>query len=151
MISLLEMGRDDQRDEQALYGIKRTDAWVIVVFTSAGLFSMLFVLIATTVQPLLRQPPGRFVRARTAFTFLHSAILLSYAIWVIVLRTAEGEGNQRRACCNDKGHCILDGHLLTATASDTLETGCMLWQLVMALDILGIIRDPFKPDRHFKK
>ena len=31
------------------------------------------------------------------------------------------------------------------------ETGTVLWQLVQAVDIVSIVRDPFKPDRHAKK
>lgn len=131
-------------NEDASYGIWYSDAWAIIFGCSTGLASMLLILVANTAQPLLRQPPGRFVRARTSFTFLNSSALLAYSIWVLMDRTEATGADDSSACCHGKASCLV----IVATISDTLETGSILWQLVMAVDILMIVRDPFQPHRH---
>ncbi|KAL1524415.1 hypothetical protein AB1Y20_019310 [Prymnesium parvum] len=145
------MGRSQSRaDPSGVYGIGQADALAVTVGCAIGVSGMLVVLAANTCQPLLQQPPARFVRARTTFTLLHATFLMTYASWVLATDNYDGSASQDRSCCGDGGSCA-DFHAASHTVSDTLETGIVLWQLVMAVDILMIVRDPFAPNRHLRK
>ena len=132
--------------EMRTHGVTREDALVLSIGCGVGIVAMLVVLVSNTCQPLLRQPPARFVRARTLFTLLHASTLMAYAIYAICTGSYGGASVRSFA----SGWCI-DVHVALQIISDTLETAIVLWQLVMAMDILMIVRDPFQPNRHKRK
>ena len=54
-------------------------------------------------------------------------------------------------CLSQLGSMQLSTTDIFITAARLFEAGIVLWQLVLVLDVLAIVRNPFKPDRHTGK
>ena len=63
-----------------------TQAHVIIVLGLVSAVCCLAVLILSSIYPVLRQPPARFVRSRSLFGLLYSLCLFGYALWVVLRR-----------------------------------------------------------------
>jgi len=132
-----------------------TQAHVIIVLGLVSAVCCLAVLILSSIYPVLRQPPARFVRSRSLFGLLYSLCLFGYALWVVLpsgmpynIELAERSDPVCRSQLGTSNLSLTDVFL---TVARFWETGIVLWQLVLALDILSIVRNPFKPDRHVRK
>ena len=145
--TLLPDGNDAAATE--IYGFSVIEVWIIAVGSSVGIVTCLTVLVFNSCWKVLQQPPGRYVRSRTLFTLLHTIALLSFASYVIANNEVDYDLG-RRQCCRMSMVC-LDFHIVIHTLSDTFETGIVMWQLAMSIDILSIVRDPFRPNRHKRK
>lgn len=122
----------------------RGDAVAILAFGVVGVVCCSPVIVLSTWYAELRQPPGRFVRLRSLFTVLQTAACMVYAAWILAYEPV-------RRCRSgvDERHADVADSLLVAVGA--LETGIALWQLAQVLELLTIVRDPFKPRRHTRK
>ena len=125
------------------------DAVLIGFLAASSALACIVVIAMSTAYPVLRQPPGRFVRSRSAFTLIYSVVFCVYAGWATDAADHEASADEGAGGCVPLDSLdILD---LALGAARFCEVGIVAWQLVVALDVLVIVRDPFRPGRHTKK
>jgi hypothetical protein len=122
------------------------EAFVVVVLSAISVACSLLVVLLNTKFPVLRQPPGRFVRSRFVFTGTYCLIICAYSGWA-----AHNTVNRDEVSTNCEMLDRLRAPDVILGAARFFETGIVAWQLVIALDVLIIVRDPFRPKRHVKK
>ena len=119
-----------------------------IVLGSLSVVACLVVISFNSYFPVLRQPPGRFVRTRSVLTLLQMLVYVSYAGFS--LRAPQSYAHNPSCMQSDQA---FHAHVVQAffVTTDSLEIGIVFFQLAQALQILYIVRDPFKPLRHAGK
>lgn len=57
------------------------NATLVLVFGALSIASCTLILTANTLVPVLRQPPGKFLRSRTVFLLLQTVVLMTFAVF----------------------------------------------------------------------